>query len=519
MNSISHHSAPLDSFSGRERAHVGLNPIIRWAVFTVLAVLALVVRLPQLGDRPMHNDEAVNACITGNLLGGEAFHYDPQDRHGPMLYLIGKPVARLLGSKNLAELTETKLRLSTVITGAATVLLFGAGVEMFGFITCLCAALLFAFTPLPIYYNRYYIHESLFVLTTLGFILSSWRMQQTRSLTAGALTGLCAAMMLACKETAVIHFATIITAIVLCHIGSHLSSIKKERAVSSLIRTSSLAAGIFIIASVVLFTWFGRNWNVFSDLFQAIGRFAERAGGEGHEKPVSYYFHLLGKTPGLLSLAALGSIVATWKFFQSADYAKGFCLFCAVGTFLFYCFIPYKTPWLGLSLLLPMSMLVGSLFETLWALFNPRRRFVFLICAGIVCSAFFSAQFKPIQKWCFTHSSDEANPYAYAHTSEDLLRLPDKLTTYIQNNQLTNPLIAVVASDPWPLPWYLRKFSRVGYWLPGQGTGDADLFITTTDISEALSERLKAYRPQYFGARPGVLLVLWTPEKRPSTHE
>ncbi len=104
-------------------------PKIRWAIFFAVALLALAVRLPQLGERPMHTDEAVNAYITGELLAGESFHYDPQDRHGPALFVLAEPIAKLLGAKNFSELTETQLRLTPVIAGSATVLLFGAGVE------------------------------------------------------------------------------------------------------------------------------------------------------------------------------------------------------------------------------------------------------------------------------------------------------------------------------------------------------------------------------------------------------
>ena len=56
---------------------------IRWPAFIVVALVGLAIRLPQLGARPMHTDEAVNAYIVGQLLAGEAFTYDPQDRHGP----------------------------------------------------------------------------------------------------------------------------------------------------------------------------------------------------------------------------------------------------------------------------------------------------------------------------------------------------------------------------------------------------------------------------------------------------
>ena len=157
----------------------------------------------------MHTDEAVNACITGELLAGESFHYDPRDRHGPVLFILAMPVAQLCGSKNLSELTETRLRLTPVLVGGAMILLFGAAVEWFGFIACLVAALLFAFAPLPLYYNRYFIHETLFVATTLGLILSGRRMLKMHSFSSAALAGFCAALMLACKETAILHFVAL----------------------------------------------------------------------------------------------------------------------------------------------------------------------------------------------------------------------------------------------------------------------------------------------------------------------
>jgi predicted membrane-bound mannosyltransferase len=133
---------------------------LQHSAFVLIALLALAVRLPQLGVRPMHTDEAINAYLTGQSLSGENYHYDPQDRHGPALVEFTLPLVRLAGAKNFSDLTETQLRLVPVIAGVATVLLFGAAVEMFGFIPCLVAALLFAIGPLPVYYSRYFIHET-----------------------------------------------------------------------------------------------------------------------------------------------------------------------------------------------------------------------------------------------------------------------------------------------------------------------------------------------------------------------
>jgi hypothetical protein len=77
----------------------------------------------------------------------------------------------------------------------------------------------------------------------------------------------------------------------------------------------------------------------------------------------------------------------------------------------------------------------------------------------------------------------------------------------------------VIAADAWPLPWYLRKFPQAGYWQPGQETGAADFFITPTDVSGALAARLKNFRPEYFGVRPEVLLILWSPLNDAPSHE
>jgi uncharacterized protein (TIGR03663 family) len=239
--------------------------ILRWTIFIGLAVLALAIRLPQLGSRPMHTDEAVNGYIIGRQLAGEKFKYDPQDRHGPVLYLLAKPVAQLGGAKNLAGLTEVQLRLTTVLVGSATVLLFGAAVEMFGFIPCLIAALLFAVGPLPVYYSRYFIHETLFVAATWGLMLAGWTAMKNNSFLAAALAGLCAAAMLACKETAVIHFFALGAA----GITWQMVERKNRRSATgqpeaglepvttpapvSLFKLLVTALGIFLAASILLF--------------------------------------------------------------------------------------------------------------------------------------------------------------------------------------------------------------------------------------------------------------------------
>jgi uncharacterized protein (TIGR03663 family) len=483
----------------------------------IIALLALAVRLPQLGERPMHTDESVNAYIIGGLLAGEKYHYDPQDRHGPALYVLSRPIAQACGARNFSELTESELRLSPVLTGTATVLLFGAGVELFGFVPCLVAALLFAFAPLPVYYSRYFIHETLFVAATLGLMLAGGRAWQKNSPSAAVLAGFCAALMLACKETAVIHFFAIAIALIVIRFGTPASDparaeTRAKHAGSGTgtpsAKTIFAATFTFIVTAILLFTWAGQNWSALADLIRAVPNFAARAGGQGHEKSFWYYARLLaGGWSGAVILVFAG--IGLCRAARSPAVVTRFAIaIYALLIAAIYSTIPYKTPWLALNFWLPITILAGIAIEGVW-LARPKfsARALILVCIAAV--GFLIAH--DTRERVFHIPADEKNPYAYAHTGEDLLRLAPRLTELARQNNLSHPLIAVVATDAWPLPWYLRKFSRVGFWQPGQETGPADFFITTTDVSGRLTEQLKNFRPEFFGVRPEVLLMLWSP--------
>jgi len=59
----------------------------------------------------------------------------------------------------------------------------------------------------------------------------------------------------------------------------------------------------------------------------------------------------------------------------------------------------------------------------------------------------------------------------------------------------------------------------VGVEVRGFDTGAADFFITPPEVSGPLAERLGHFRPEFFGARPNVLLILWTPPETLPKHE
>jgi uncharacterized protein (TIGR03663 family) len=482
----------------------------RWAVFLLLALLGLALRLPELSARPMHTDEAVNAYIVGQLLAGGTFAYDRQDRHGPALAALALPLARMQGAKTFPDLTESELRLTTVLAGTVTIILFGAAAEMFGFVPCMVAAMLFAGASLPVYYDRYFIHESLFVAATLGLILTGWSACTKHSAGQAALAGACAALMIACKETAVLHFFALAAA-ALCFRRWNLRGKSPDGWWRP--KVVLVAAAVFLLLGVALFTWFGSNWKALAALLSATPALFARAGGEGHQKPFWYFAQLLtaGWSGGLISvLACVGFIQAARKRDPSA---YGLLVFYAFFVGGIYSLIPYKTPWLALNLWLPIALFAGLGIESLWR--SPAKYPVLRLASPVFCILMGTLAVVLIARdtWhrVFTHPTDDSNPFAYAHTSEDLLGLPAVIEEVVRQDSIAVPRIAVIAADPWPLPWYLRHFSQTGYWQPGQQAGEADFYITSSDVAEQFGDRHKDLHPDFFGVRPGVLIVLWSP--------
>jgi uncharacterized protein (TIGR03663 family) len=502
-----------------------LPPKLRWLAFIGLACLALAIRLPRLGERPMHTDEAVNGYITGQLLAGEAYQYDPKDRHGPALYALALPLAKISGARNLAELTEPMLRLGPVLVGAATVLGFGLLANQLGFGVAFIAALLFAIGPLPVYYSRYFIHETLFVGATLGLmwaggqLMSLWQranggftpaenISRRPFVLAGCRIGMFAALMLACKETAVLHFAAFGAAGAWFVFGPRRkqgNSILPSGAGSSLALAGIFAAAAFVVVLIAFYSWGGTHWQGIGDLFRSIPHLASRASGEGHEKSFWYYFKLL--TSGradvtVLVLAPMGLLVGLSRF-KSQVLVVYTIAICAL-----YSAIPYKTPWLALNLWLPLCICIGYAVANWWRM--PRTPFGRGVFIATACTVVVMLS-RDTRLWAFAKPADENNPLAYAHTVEDLLRLPERVGELAKKNPGKDFRVAVVAADPWPLPWYLRKFSQTGFWQPGKDPGAADVYITSPEAAEQLASRLENRRPEYFGVRPEVLIILWPP--------
>ena len=164
----------------------------------------------------MHGDEANQAVRAGMLMDQGVYHYDPSDHHGPTLYYAALPFCRATASR-FPETTEWNFRLVPVCFAVLTMLWMwllakGHDTEVVQGETdptgrhvwqcgILFALLFFAVSPAFVYYNRFFIQESLLVCFLTGMFWTARLWCRTRRVAAAVAFGVFAGLCMTTKET------------------------------------------------------------------------------------------------------------------------------------------------------------------------------------------------------------------------------------------------------------------------------------------------------------------------------
>jgi predicted membrane-bound mannosyltransferase len=176
---------------------------------------------------------------------------------------------------------------------------------------------------------------------------------------------------------------------------------------------------------------------------------------------------------------------------------------------LVYSLLPYKTPWCALGFLHGFTLLGGLGAAHLWSRL-PRLPLVRVLAGAGLATALAHLAWQAYRA-SFVFPADRRNPYVYAHAVYDVVRLGrtvEKLAAAHPDG--TDLLIRVLGTDYWPLPWYLRRLDRVGYWREIPDPLDAPVLIAPVGWGAAVRHLLRmSYETQYFGLRPDVTLELY----------
>ena len=499
------------------------------AVFGSLVVMALALalafRLIGADLRPVHHDEANQAVRFGMLLETGEYRYDRNDHHGPTLYYLTLPFAWIRGQTTLALLDERTIRAVPAIFGAGLILLFSLLARGLGRTAVAVSAFLASLSPALTYYSRFYIQESLFVFFTLAFLIALGRYalqpRQVWAVSAGALAGLAYAT----KETSLIVLLAAVAAAVLARVWTVAPGESGGEAppVSSGTRAGHVMAGLAaaLLVSVAFYSSFFTHPSGFLESIRAFSIYVERGVGSGpHAQPWDYYLRLLAYsssgglvwTDGLvLALALVGLLAAARR--SAARFWPRYIGLYAVITCLAFSSVRYKTPWNLLPFYIGFVLLAGYGGAAL--IHGARSR----VMRGLVIVLLVLACWQlGMQNWRanFQYSADLRNPYVYAQTSPDFLRLVRRVTDVSAlHPDRAGMLVKVIAGpyEQWPLPWYVRRMTQVGYWSRAAEAGrldDAPVIVASQDQAETVGAALgDRYVSEFYGLRPGVILTVY----------
>lgn len=425
----------------------------------------------------MHTDEAVQAQLyLAPMLEGQSYVYRSADGHGPLLVSVTKWLGALTGAGDSLDFTATRLRLVPILfsfglLAVLPLLAGGLSRRALGW-----AAVFTALSPSLAYYSRYYIMELPLVFFTALAIGAGWRYSVSRHMGWILLLGVAVGLMQATKETFLIPLIAGLLAALATNIleyffaGTGFGQIIKRRdhrggQVTSL--HIGVAVGVAVMVAFLFFSGFFKNPGQFFDSLKSYVEYAERAEGAGHEKPWWYYLTLLfgrreedgffsGEWP-LLVLAVIGvgkALLAAPARYENKRLQR-FLAFYTAALFIGYSLIAYKTPWLVLGITHGMVLLAGLGAGTLLDAVHAKFGRAVVGSLLLAVSLFLAWQ---IRRQNFVFPADEKqNPYVYAHTSPDVLRLVKRVQEAGSVSEPQNFKVFILHPEHgWPLPWYFR---------------------------------------------------------------
>lgn len=203
-------------------------------------------------------------------------------------------------------------------------------------------------------------------------------------------------------------------------------------------------------------------------------------------------------------LSAIGTLIA---LFKARHRFAIFAAFWAFGMIAAYSLIPYKTPWLALSFLLPMCIIAGyGINEMFRGSVAEKGIGVILAVAATGVLAYQTYDLN------FVRYDDDSIPYIYAHTKRGFLDLIKKIEYYAdKSGKGKEARVEVVSPDYWSMPWYMNDYKNAVFHGNFVDANTAEMIVAKKGEDEV--ELVTRYVAHYkmageYPLRPGVDLLL-----------
>lgn len=444
-----------------ERFRSWLSPMCHYDHWFLLPIA--LAWLWELHLKPAHFDEGINGWFVANVWGKGFYEYNAEHFHGP-LYFYLQQLNEILIGPGLAN-----MRLLNVGFGLATVALIWHHSRWLGR-SAKWAALVALLSPAFAFFSRYAIHEAPFVFCQVAFSYWFWRYQEQPSRRAFALMATAWVGLLTLKETWII-FAGVYWIAYLClklfermvpWIDREIhESTRAKRAVSVAPPTKIDKAWVINwagFAVILIFAGWGLDPGGVYKFGESLLLWTRTGVGEtGHEKPWHYWLELASRYEVWFFVALLGGLITV---FRGARVIRFYAIF-ALGLYLAYSLVPYKTPWLILNFLWPATFLFGFFIESLSRQFKSlgrhgaRRIALVGFCLLLGWQGYQSWQLN------FTRHSDPNERYVYVQSSQEWGQLWRAIELHgKQQPVLRNQPVLVAVQQSWPLPYLFLPYAK-----------------------------------------------------------
>ncbi|OGJ67815.1 hypothetical protein A3J34_01555 [Candidatus Peribacteria bacterium RIFCSPLOWO2_02_FULL_51_10] len=373
------------------------------AVLGVIIFLSVVLRFYFLDARTVHIDEGMS-LRAGQIMADGHWRYDPYNAHGPVFFFLAGFVYKVFGDDwNLARATMSVV---SVVWLVVLGFIYWPLLKKPGRLM-LVAGL--GLSSGMAFFSRYFIHEHLFILITVGALAAGEWWVRKKDPRAPAAFVIMSGLMYATKETAVLTWAAWFVAALLLLLEP------KRRSFLYGIDWRAVALGIYVAAvlHVLLFTVFFMNsMQSVVDSFVGLFRWSQRAQAM-HVRPFPYFIELLAwhEFPVFFGAFALGWFMKIKKLWTPR---LMFFALWSVFIVLAYSMIQYKTPWNIPNLILPFGIFTAFAFDAAWPVLKKNQKKIVAVLAAILLIAGF------IRAWrdSMVHP-DRVRPLDYAYLQGD----------------------------------------------------------------------------------------------------
>ncbi len=500
--------------------------IISTTAFILAVIVAAYLRFYLLEIKPLHHDEGVNSHFLLSLIKDGQYKYDPANYHGPSLYYFTFLSVKILGESELA------LRFFPAVCGVLTVAFMWGLRRGLGLVGTPIAAWSLALSPGLVYFSRDFIHESSFVFFTVGMIVAAYNWKNSASIFWFSIfTGL----LFTTKETS-IHTSLVLIVSVLCAIGwkivrDFLSGRKMQFPVFEIapllyqgLLNLAIFLPIFVTIYLVFYTSFFTNPSGPLDFLKSVFQWTGRGFSEHiHDHVWSYYLGILTKLE--LPLAITGVIGFGLILWRGSRFGL-FLMAWAYGMVIGYSRIPYKTPWLMVSMITALAVLSGYVGQVIFDLLKfSTLRLIFIFLLMILISPIFQLSYT-VNLIKYEDNNNESGYFATLGKERALIAYTDTQYGYVyaqtsntakdlfaEVNRINPDKIFYTTRDYWPLPWYLRKYTVSGYEDEAPEGFEGKLLIAAKSQEAETFPKLKGnYVAKTFMLRPATEIVLFIKE-------